>query len=258
MQAAEPAVLSKLTAFLPFKDQVTVPLWAHYRWQQAAGWQLWRGPSLLGQAVQPEALFELFLQDALEQLIFPQKVHLIFHAGGLVKRGQGLLVCGQSGSGKSTLVAQLVAAGWAYLTDEAVAVSLERFEMAGFTRPIVLKSGSEFIWENGRDQPTVWPLPDGFTWLLPTFFSQGCWGETAVPQWVLFPRYQAGASFSVQPLSKAETAFQLMQQLVNARNLPDKGLPAVGRLGAQVSAYEVVYGQGTAVVDWLLPQVVRA
>jgi hypothetical protein len=68
---------------------------------------------------------------------------------------------------------------------------------------------------------------------------------------VIFPQYQPATPFQVQTLSPAETAFRLLQRLINAKNLPAHGLAAVGSLASQVSAYDVRYGEiSEQVVAW--------
>src|ERR1043165_3618823 len=49
------------------------------------------------------------------------------HSAGVVEKGSGngVLIVGPSGSGKSTLTMQLVAAGWSYLSDDELLLSLE-------------------------------------------------------------------------------------------------------------------------------------
>ena len=47
------------------------------------------------------------------------------HSAGVVESGKGVLIIGPSGSGKSTLALQLVQAGWSYLSDDELLLSLE-------------------------------------------------------------------------------------------------------------------------------------
>jgi hypothetical protein len=55
---------------------------------------------------------------------------------------------------------------------------------------------------------------------------------------ILFPRYRPEAPFELRPLSKAQTGLALMQNLINARNLPQHGFSEVARLTTHaISAY---------------------
>ena len=46
------------------------------------------------------------------------------HSAGVVESGKGVLIIGPSGSGKSTLALELVKAGWSYLSDDELLLSL--------------------------------------------------------------------------------------------------------------------------------------
>jgi len=51
---------------------------------------------------------------------------------------------------------------------------------------------------------------------------------------IIFPQYLPGGDFTTRSLSKAETGLELMQCLINARNLPEHGFPEVVRLAKRV------------------------
>jgi hypothetical protein len=228
---------------------------AHFQIQQnEVGWALVCDETLLLQADQPMALLESLLQEALRQLITPEKKHLIFHAGGVSMANQGILLCGETAVGKSVLAAQLTAAGFDYLSDEVVALALTGNEMRGFARSIVLKQSAEFLWPEGAVKNDLLHLPGGTTWLAPTYLREGCVGETAAPRLILFPQFDPDYNFEVRPLSAAESGFQLMQLLVNARNLPQKGFTAVTQLAKQIPAFSLRHSSGPAVAGWLLEQ----
>ena len=232
----------------------TLPL-AHYHLEQTAtNWQLHLDQTILHKATMPLALFEPLLQDALQRLIAPQQQHLIFHAGSVSLAEQGVILCGQTGTGKSTLVAQLILSGFTYLTDEVVACSLGTSDFSGFARPLVLKSGSKFLWQDAAAHEDVLLLPDGVTWLAPTFLGNGSVRYQTTPKLLIFPHYEANHLLEIRPLSPAESAFQLMQHLVNARNLPQHGLPTVKRLAQTIPAYDIYFSDGLAVVAWIRQQ----
>ena len=67
---------------------------------------------------------------------------LALHAGAVqAPDGRVVAVCGPSGSGKSTLVAQLVADGWRYLTDEALGLRSDLTTVA-YPKPLALSPAS--------------------------------------------------------------------------------------------------------------------
>jgi hypothetical protein len=218
---------------------------------QSKQWQLWRDDTLLMEAV--TYLLEPLMQAVLEQLITPASDHLVLHAGGVALAEWGVLLCGASGSGKSTLTARLLQKGFRYLSDEAMAVDLSLDVMCGFARSLVLKAGSDFIWRGQRASNDALPLPHGITWVTPSYLG----GKTipqASPQLLLFPQFERDRDLMVTPLSAGEAAFALLQNLANARNLPQQGFRLTAELARQLPAYRVTYGDETAVSDWIHTQ----
>ncbi len=203
----------------------------------------------LGTAVNPRHLLQPWLQQMTEQLVAANDRQLVLHAAGLVWRGRGILLCGPSGSGKSTLAAVLAIAGAGYLSDELVAVG--GAQMRGFARPLVLKAGSAFLWQDEGVAGTPLALPGGVVWIRPSLLRPGCIRPAARPGLILFPRYEAGATLAARPLSTAETVYTLMQHLVNARNLPAYGLTAARQLAQQTAAYQITYGNARQMTGWL-------
>jgi len=69
------------------------------------------------------------------------------HSGGVVDPhdGKGVLIVGPSGSGKSTLAVQLATAGWSYLSDDELLLSLEdgAVEARGFRSFFAMSTGKE-------------------------------------------------------------------------------------------------------------------
>ena len=67
------------------------------------------------------------------------------HSAGVVepRSSKGVLIVGPSGSGKSTLAVQLASAGWSYLSDDELLLSLDHgvVEARGFRRFFATKTG---------------------------------------------------------------------------------------------------------------------
>jgi hypothetical protein len=61
---------------------------------------------------------------------------LALHAAVVVHDGQTLLVPGGSGAGKTTLTLALLAAGWTYVTDEALALDWRTGDLRPYARPM--------------------------------------------------------------------------------------------------------------------------
>ena len=59
--------------------------------------------------------------------------------------------------------------------------------------------------------------------------------------YALFARYAPQVAPHIEPLSTAQTAFQLLSALVNAPNLDDRGLQQTASLARGVIGYEATY-----------------
>ena len=58
---------------------------------------------------------------------------------------------------------------------------------------------------------------------------------------IIFPTYRAGSAFEFAPLPKAKAVLLLMQNLINARNLPEHGFHLVSALCQSIPAYTLAY-----------------
>lgn len=218
----------------------------------------WRDDLLCIQTRNRGELLEPLMQEMITRLIAPAGEQLIVHAGAVALEEQGILLCGGSGCGKSTLTALLVANGFDYLTDEVVAIAPSLDVMEGFARSIVLKAGSDIVWQELERRPhsiRSLSLPNGVTWLAPHDLGTGSVRHQVQLSFILFIRYQRGANLEITPLSPAESSFQLLQQLANARNLPRLGLSQVSALAQQTPAYRASYGHAADLIRWLRDRV---
>ena len=226
-QAGEPAVLLSLS-----HDA------------KSGRFQLLRGGQLVAGGGNAGWLAEQLLRNICTGLADQAAGAMVFHAAALCRQGVSVLVPGGSGAGKSTLAFWLARQGWEYLTDELAAVTPGSHALAGLCRPLGLKQSSLpplaswFDFEAAaagvmRTPHGVMVSPD----LLPE-----AEGPTGPPVRILFPGYRRKGAFALQPITPARAAMSLMGCLINARNLPGDGLPAVVRLAAAVPAYRLRYG----------------
>jgi hypothetical protein len=68
-------------------------------------------------------------------------------------------------------------------------------------------------------------------------------GQTARPRWVIFPKYSAGASAQLKPLSRAQTFMALMGQTFNYHVHGRQGFTVLAGLVDGCEGYEFTYGQ---------------
>ncbi|MBI3151715.1 MAG: hypothetical protein HYZ21_06255 [Chloroflexi bacterium] len=200
-----------------------------------------------------ESALNHLMQDVLTRLNGASRTSLVFHAAALAHAGGGLILCGRSGSGKSSLAAWLAASGMQYLTDEVISCPLNGNTFSGFPRSMVLKRGSAFIWrrwvEDANDDPQK--FRDGSVWARPEMFNSATVEREALPRLLIFPRYEKGEELQVEKISAADALFQLMQNLVNARNFPDHGMSTAARIVQQAPAFRMTYSDIETATQWI-------
>lgn len=187
---------------------------------------------------------EMLLSKICYQLAFHSKDGMLFHAAGLGYNNHGILVPGGIGYGKSTFTAWMVAQGCNYLSDEFVYIPWKSNEMQSFYRPLHLKKPSRSVLESiidyqsnntlimeGNHSDLVHPLllkPDNHYYQPEVNL-------------ILFPKFQSQSDLIWKELSPAETGLELMQFLINARNLPEHGFGEITRVARKVKALKFTY-----------------
>jgi hypothetical protein len=225
-------------------DEQTEPH-VNYRLLCDAGrFSLYRGESLIFKGNSEAALAGQLLGDTGYHLADQSTAGLFFHAAGLAWQGKGLLIPGSSGAGKTTLTAWLLSRGFQYLSDEFVFIPHESTTMHAFTRPLNLKRPSRPVLQTVLDyeQCAADIISNDYADLVPpALLNNSEPGNTAPLALIIFPHYDPDNDFSWQPLSKAQTGLQLMQALINARNLSQHGFLEATRLAKIVSAVKICY-----------------
>src|SRR5688572_16964177 len=235
------------------EDQTVVSEY-HVEGSEEAGFFIQKDGILFASDLAMEQVLFYLMQDGLTALNGESRTNLIFHAAALSHQERGLLLCGKSGRGKSTLAAWLTSKGYQYLTDEVTAYPLAGGEVSGFSRSLVLKSGSSMIWRrwlDGADESGHLKMSDGSVWITPTLLNPNAVRTHVMPHLILFPTYSAGAAFETERLTPAATLFMLLQDMVNARNFSDLGMAAAGNLSQKVSAYRFTYSNIEQASEWI-------
>jgi hypothetical protein len=214
--------------------------------------ELSRADRRLYQGTNPGALADLLLDQSIHALADPCAEGLLLHAAAVAWREQGVLMPAVSGSGKTTNAAWFTASGFDYLTDELVFIENASQRLSAFCRPLHLKTpmietfkaitGQKLDTESSKSQPLSVMRSRKGVFARPQLFnpdSAYCIPRLSV---IVFPGYRTGARLELTRLSKAEAGMRLMQNVINARNLPRHGLDEVSRLVRQTPAYALTYG----------------
>lgn len=163
--------------------------------------------------------------------------YLTVHAAVIERHGFAAVLPAPPGSGKSTLCATLVHAGWRLLSDELTLLSLQGpLDVTPLVRPISLKNRS-------LEVMAEW-VPGGVFSAVTHDTAKGRVGhlrapqahvdrmhERALPRWVVFPRWEAGASASLTPRKRSSALLDLAR---NSFNYAVLGEPGFRRLAAMV------------------------
>ena len=155
------------------------------------------------------------------------------HSAGMVhpESGKGVLIIGPSGSGKSTLALQLAAAGWPYLSDDELLLSLAdaQVEARGFR---------SFFAVHGDDRFKTCFEPD-------EVFASGR-RLTASPGVLLFTSLSGEPKTRLDRLTQAESMTRLIRACPWATydtSIAGANLELLSKLARQTSAFDLHAGR---------------
>lgn len=184
---------------------------------------------------------------------------LTVHAACLERGGRAVILPAPPGSGKSTLCAALAFRGWRLLSDELTLLEPGSGLVRGLARPINLKNASIAV--IGAFEPAAEWGSNTFdthkgtvAHLCPPHDSVARMGEPALPAWIVFPRYQAGADPLLTPRGKVATFNHFASNSFNYSILGELAFHTVGDLLERCQCFDFTYSRlddALEVFDWL-------
>lgn len=173
---------------------------------------------------------------------------VLLHAGVLSTGAGGVVLPALSGSGKTTLVAWLAARGCCFGSDEMAFIPDGEEQALPFPRPLNVKQRAVGLIRKScdieRHYGAAIESPPGLLISSRVFAPEGA-GAPRSWSLVVFPRYEEGAAFSLERLSKARAGMELMRHVINGARLPGNGFHEVARLAAAAPAYRLRYSDFT-------------
>lgn len=178
---------------------------------------------------------------------------LVIHAAVVEKNGRAAILPAPPGSGKSTLAAGLVLSGWRLLSDELTLIDRASGLIQPLPRPVSLKNQSievirRFDGEACLSRATHDTLKGTVAHLRPPRDSVLRQHEAARPGWILFPKWEAGASTRMTPRSQAQTFLFLAQNAFNYSHLGADGFRVGTMLVDQSACFDFRYSDLTDAV----------
>ncbi len=148
---------------------------------------------------------------------------LLIQAAAVEKNGLAAILPGPPGSGKSTLAAGLVLSGWRLLSDEFTLLDRHTGLIHPLPRPVGLKNQSidvirQFAPDACFNRTVLDTLTGTQAHMRPPRESVRCQYETARPGWVIFPKWEAGATTRLTTRSPTQDFEQLaLTAFINPR-----------------------------------------
>lgn len=155
------------------------------------------------------------------------------HGAGVVipNTDRGVLIVGPSGSGKSTLTTQLARAGWSYLSDDELLLTLnaDEVEARGFRSFFALADSKR-------------ALKDCFE---PAAIFTAARAEKVAPRFVFFTKIRGAGETQLDKLTQTETMSRLIRACPWATYdtaIADPNLELLSRLARQTQGFDLLAG----------------
>ena len=163
---------------------------------------------------------------------------VVLHAAAVTTSAGAVVLPAPMEHGKTTTTTGLIRAGFAYLTDEAVAIDPDALTVRPFPKALSIDRGS---WPLFPDLAPPLVLTED-QWQVPVSSFGTVETASAKVAAVVFPAYQEGATTQARPLSKAQALMRLCESTFAFPEEAPRNLPALGRLADAVPAFELQIG----------------
>lgn len=173
--------------------------------------------------------------------------YLIVRAAVLERGGRALILPAPSGLGKSTLCAGLAfGGGWRLLSDTLALIDPTSGEVVPLPRPLRLRAESIELMRGFAPSAVFGDVADETSQgreahVQPPADSVRCANISAVPAWVVVPRYEAGAATRMLPLARARAFMAMLDNAFNYKLHGRAGFAAIADLIDRSACHEFTY-----------------
>lgn len=172
--------------------------------------------------------------------------YLILHSAVIERDGRAVIMPGPPGAGKSTLCSALAHRGWRLLSDEVALIELDSLKIHAVPRPVGLKEQSIEIMKKFEPNAKIgiaWPGTHKGTvaHMRVPKESVDRAEETALPGWIICPRYRADSEARLTPISKADTLLYVAQEAFNYSLLGESGFQTLASVVEQSVCHNFEY-----------------
>lgn len=173
--------------------------------------------------------------------------YLVMHAAVVARGENAIMMPGMPGAGKSTLCASLVHLdGWRLLSDELAILDPADGLLRPHPRPISLKNQSVPIVQAmaGACLGSVYPdtRKGTISHAAAPASSLAQASQPASVRWVLFPRFEAGATAAAEEIGRAEAFALISEQSFNRERMGEQGFDALCALLGGARCFEIRHG----------------
>lgn len=173
---------------------------------------------------------------------------VVIHAAVLARDGRAVILPAPPGSGKSTLCAALMAHGWRLLSDELALLDPATGQLTPCPRPISLKNASIGIMQQRLPHVPMGPVAhDTLKGTVAHLQASGASihgaDQLAVPAWIVYPKYRAGADVQIQVRGKPEALVELQRNAFNRHVHGHAGFHALADLVSRCEVYNFEYSR---------------
>ena len=145
-------------------------------------------------------------------------------------------------SGKTTTVAGLLRSGFDYVTDEAVALDPETGRVTPFRKTLSLDPGSWELFPECAPRELAAHPAAVVRRAPPAGGARPGTAPVAAPEIVLFPKYVAGATTEVLPVSRAEATHEMARMTFDFARHPRRNLATAARVATTATCARLRIG----------------